>query len=103
MGAAGEHLTLFSLTRSSISEWSIWNMLLMLCSELAGLLVPREPEMLPTLPLDDPDLTLQTDDAGIFAVNGLKLLGTFRRISCTFAKIFYQKSYLNLATYDLDG
>lgn len=81
MGAAGEHLTLFSLTRSSISEWSIWNMLLMLCSELAGLLVPREPEMLPTLPLDDPDLTLQTDDAGIFAVNGLKLLGAFRRIS----------------------
>lgn len=59
-------------------------LLLTLCSELAVLLVARgESEMLTVLLLVDPDLTLHTEDAGIFVINGLKLLGTLRLISCS--------------------
>ena len=58
-------------------------LLLTLCSELVVLLVVRgEPEALTVLLLVEPDLTLYTDDAGMFAINGLRLLGILLLISC---------------------
>lgn len=57
-------------------------LLLTLSSELALLLVARgESETLIVLPRVGPDLTLYIDDAGIFIINGRKLLGMLRLIS----------------------
>lgn len=60
-------------------------LLLTLTSELALLLVARgESETLTVLLRGvGPDLTLYMEDAGIFVINGLRLPGMFRLISCS--------------------
>jgi hypothetical protein len=55
-----------------------------LTSELALLLVARgESETLIALLRAGPDLTLYIEDAGIFVINGRKLPGMLRLISCS--------------------
>ena len=58
-------------------------LLFTLTSELALLLVARgESETLTVLLRAGPDLTLYIEDAGIFVINGRKLPGMVRLISC---------------------
>ena len=55
-----------------------------LISELALLLVARgESETLIFLLRDGPDRTLYIEEAGIFVINGRKLPGMLRLISCS--------------------
>lgn len=59
-------------------------LLLTLISELALLLVARgESETLTVLLRDGPDRTLYIEEAGIFVINGRKLPGMLRLISCS--------------------
>lgn len=88
METTEEHLLPFSLVISSsisLPSKQIKLLLLTLCSELVGLLAARgEPETLTVLPLAGPDLTLYTEDADTFVIDGLKLFGTLRLISCIY-------------------
>lgn len=59
-------------------------LLLTLISELALLLVARgESETLTVLLRDGPDRTLYIEEAGIFVINGRRLPGMLRLISCS--------------------
>lgn len=80
----GEDLPPLSLQNSSKSSFpSKQNTLLLtLCSELALLLVARgDSDILTTRLLEEPDLTLYMEDAGMLVINGRKLLGMLLLIS----------------------
>lgn len=67
----------------SISLSSKQNELFTLGSEPALLLVARgESDTLRVLLLVEPVLTLYIDEAGMFVINGLRLPGTLRLMSC---------------------
>lgn len=82
---AGDRPHLSLLISSSASLPSKYRPLLFtLTSELALLLTARgESETLIVLFRPGPDLTLYIEDAGIFVINGRKLPGMLRLISCS--------------------
>lgn len=81
----GDLIPLSLLISSSTSFPSAQRALLLtLTSELALLLVASgESETLTVLLLGGPDLTLYIDDAGILVINGRRLPGMLRLISCS--------------------
>lgn len=86
---AGDLTPLSLLISSSISFPSTQRVLLLtLTSELALLLVANgESETLIVRLLVGPDLTLYIEDAGILVINGRRLPGMLRLISCSWRKI----------------
>lgn len=77
-------LSLLTSSSNSLPSTTQKPLLLTLNSELALLLVARgESETLIVLLRVGPDRTLYIDDAGIFVINGLKLPGMCRLISCS--------------------
>lgn len=67
-----------------------------LTSELALLLVARgESETLIALLRPGPDLTLYIEDAGIFVINGRKLPGMLRLISCSRGNSYQKNDFEN--------